>query len=92
MIHKWQKVKQIESQKVKKYLQKLLTSKVFGDTISLSNERSKQMDRLNIDVNKLPLETYAQLVMIRAVNNLDTLEDAIAMLANYYFDDEREDN
>ena len=50
------------------------------------------MDRLNIDVNKLPLETYAQLVMIRAVNNLDTLEDAIAMLANYYFDDEREDN
>lgn len=69
-----------------------MTSKVFGDTINLSNEGSKQMDRLNIDVNKLPLETYAQLVMIRAVNNLDTLEDAIAMLANYYFDDEREDN
>ena len=40
MIHKWQKVKQIESHKVKKYLQKLLTSKVFGGTISLSNERS----------------------------------------------------
>lgn len=78
--------------KYKKLLQKLLTSKVFGDTISLSNEGSKQMERLNIDVNKLPLETYTQLVMIRAVNNLDTLEDAIVMLANYYFDDEREDN
>ena len=50
------------------------------------------MDRLNIDVNKLPLETYAQLVMIRAVNNLDTLEDAIVMLANYYWNDEREDD
>ena len=50
------------------------------------------MDRLNIDVNKLPLETYTQLVMIRAVNNLDTLEEVITMLANYYFDDEREDN
>jgi hypothetical protein len=69
-----------------------LTSKVFGDTISLSNEGSKQMERLNIDVNKLPLETYTQLVMIRAVNNLDTLEDAIVMLTNYYFDDEREDD
>ena len=50
------------------------------------------MNRLSIDVNKLPLETYAQLVMIRAVNNLDTLEDAIIMLTNYYFDDERKDN
>lgn len=49
-------------------------------------------ERLNIDVNKLPLETYAQLVMIRAVNNLDTLEDAIVMLANYFWDDEREDD
>ena len=49
-------------------------------------------ERLSIDVNKLPLETYAQLVMIRAVNNLDTLEDVIVMLTNYYFDDEREDN
>jgi hypothetical protein len=78
--------------KYKKFFQKLLTSKVFGDTISLSNEGSKQMERLNIDVNKLPLETYTQLVMIRAVNNLDTLEDAIVMLTNYYFDDEREDD
>ena len=69
-----------------------MTSKVFDDTISLSNEGSKQMERLNIDVNKLPLETYAQLVMIRAVNNLDTLEDAIVMLANYFWDDEREDD
>ena len=50
------------------------------------------MNRLSIDVNKLPLETYAQLVMIRAVNNLDTLEDAIIKLTNYYFDDERKDN
>ena len=50
------------------------------------------MDRLNIDVNKLPLETYAQLVMIRAVNNLDTLEDVITMLANNFLYDEREDN
>ena len=82
----------MESQKVKKYLQKLLTSKVFGDTISLSNEGSKQMERLNIDVNKLPLETYAQLVMIRAVNNLDTLEEVITMLANNFLYDEREDN
>ena len=50
-------------------------------------------ERLNIDVNKLPLETYAQLVMIRAVNNLDTLEDAIVMLADYFWNnDEREDN
>ena len=73
-------------------MQKLLTSKVFGDTISLSNEGSKQMDRLNIDVNKLPLETYAQLVMIRAVNNLDTLEEVITMLANNFLYDEREDN
>jgi hypothetical protein len=77
--------------KYKKLLQKLLTSKVFGDTISLSNEGSKQMERLNIDVNKLPLETYAQLVMIRAVNNLDTLEDAIVMLANDFLY-EREDD
>lgn len=69
-----------------------MTSKVFDGTISLSNEGSKQMERLNIDVNKLPLETYAQLIMIRAVNNLDTLEDAIVMLANYFWDDEREDN
>ena len=73
-------------------MQKLLTSKVFDDTISLSNEGSKQMDRLNIDVNKLPLETYAQLVMIRAVNNLDTLEEVITMLANNFLYDEREDN
>ena len=42
------------------------------------------MDRLEIDVNKLPLEVYAQLVMIRAVNNHDTLEDTITMLASYY--------
>ena len=68
-----------------------MTSKVFDDTISLSNEGSKQMERLTLDVNKLPLETYAQLVMIRAVNNLDTLEDAIVLLANYYWNDERED-
>ena len=47
-------------------------------------------DRLNIDVNKLPLETYAQLVMIRAVNNLDTLEETIAMLAHVYLYDELE--
>lgn len=69
-----------------------MTSKVFGSTISLSNEGSKQMDRLNIDVNKLPLETYAQLVMIRAVNNLDTLEEVITMLTNNFLYDEREDN
>jgi hypothetical protein len=51
------------------------------------------MERLNIDVNKLPLETYTQLVMIRAVNNLDTLEDAIVMLTDYFWnDDEREDD
>ena len=50
-------------------------------------------EKLSIDVNKLPLETYAQLVMIRAVNNLDTLEEVIAMLADYYYyGDEREDN
>ena len=79
--------------KYKKLLQKLLTSKVFDDTISLSNERSKQMERLNIDVNKLPLETYTQLVTIRAIYNLDTLEDAVAKLGNYWFhDEEREDN
>jgi hypothetical protein len=70
-----------------------LTNKVFDDIISLSNERSKQMERLKLDVNKLPLETYTQLVMIRAVNNLDTLEDAIVMLADYFWnDDEREDD
>lgn len=69
-----------------------MTSKVFDDTIDLSNEGSKQMERLNIDVNKLPLEIYTQLVMIRAVNNLDTLEDAIVMLTNYYWNDEREDD
>ncbi len=51
------------------------------------------MERLKLDVNKLPLETYTQLVMIRAVNNLDTLEDAIVMLADYFWnDDEREDD
>ena len=50
------------------------------------------MERLKIDVNKLPIETYAQLVMLRAVNNLDTLEDAIVMLVNYFWDDEREDD
>lgn len=50
------------------------------------------MDRLEIDVNKLPLETYAQLIMMRAANNLDTLEEVIAMLADYfYYGDERED-
>ena len=69
-----------------------MTSKVFDDIIDLSNEGSKQMDRLNIDVNKLPLETYAQLIMIRAVNNLDTLEEVITMLANNFLYDEREDN
>ena len=72
-----------------------MTSKVFNDIISLSNEREDNTmnDRLSIDVNKLPLETYTQLVMIRAVNNLDTLEDAIVMLADYFWnDDEREDN
>ena len=69
-----------------------MTSKVFDGTISLSNERSKQMERLKLDVNKLPLETYTQLIMIRAVNNLDTLEDAIVMLTNYFWNDEREDN
>ncbi len=77
---------------IKNFLQKLLTSKVFDGTISLSNEGSKHMERLNIDVNKLPLETYAQLVMIRAVNNLDTLEEVITMLANNFLYDEREDN
>ena len=50
------------------------------------------MERLKLDVNKLPLETYTQLIMIRAVNNLDTLEDAIVMLTNYFWNDEREDN
>lgn len=51
------------------------------------------MERLKLDVNKLPIETYTQLVMIRAVNNLDTLEDAIVMLADYFWnDDEREDD
>ena len=70
-----------------------MTNKVFDDIISLSNEGSKQMERLKLDVNKLPLETYTQLVMIRAVNNLDTLEDAIVMLADYFWnDDEREDD
>ena len=49
-------------------------------------------ERLKLDVNKLPLETYTQLVMIRAVNNLDTLEDAIVMLADYFWNDEREDD
>ena len=49
-------------------------------------------ERLNIDVNKLPLETYAQLIMIRAVNNLDTLEDVIVMLTNYFWNNEREDD
>ena len=77
---------------IKKLLQKLLTSKVFGDTIDLSNEGSKQMERLKLDVNKLPLETYTQLIMIRAVNNLDTLEEVITMLANNFLYDEREDN
>jgi hypothetical protein len=69
-----------------------LTSKVFGDTISLSNEGSKQMDRLKIDVNKLPLETYAQLMMIRAVYNLDNLEDAIVVLADEFWKNESEDD
>ena len=79
--------------KYKKLLQKLLTTKVFDDTISISNEGSNtNMERLTLDVNKLPLETYAQLVMIRAVNNLDTLEDAVVLLTNYYFNDEREDD
>ena len=75
-------------------MQKLLTSKVFDDTISLSNEREGDTmdERLNIDVNKLPLETYAQLIMIRAVNNLDTLEDVIVMLTNYFWNNEREDD
>ena len=49
------------------------------------------MERLELDVNKLPLETYAQLVMIRAVNNLDTLEDAVVMLADYFWNGESED-
>ena len=49
------------------------------------------MERLELDVNKLPLETYTQLVMIRAVNNLDTLEDAVVMLADYFWNGERED-
>lgn len=42
------------------------------------------MDRLNIDVNKLPLETYTQLIMIRAVNDIDTLEEVIEMLVNHF--------
>ena len=51
------------------------------------------MERLNIDVNKLPLETYAQLIAIRAIYNLDTLEDAVVKLGNYWFhDEEREDD
>ena len=49
------------------------------------------MERLELDVNKLPLETYTQLIMIRAVNNLDTLEDAVVMLADYFWNGERED-
>lgn len=49
-------------------------------------------ERLSIDVNKLPIETYAQLIMIRAVNNLDTLEDAVIMLADYFLNGEREDD
>ena len=50
------------------------------------------MERLKLDVNKLPLETYTQLIMIRAVNNLDTLEEVITMLANNFLYDEREDD
>ena len=70
-----------------------MTTKVFDDIISLSNEGRKQMERLNIDVNKLPLETYAQLIAIRAIYNLDTLEDAVVKLGNYWFhDEEREDD
>ena len=49
-------------------------------------------ERLSIDVNKLPIETYAQLIMIRAVNNLDTLEDVVIMLADYFLNGEREDD
>lgn len=70
-----------------------MTSKVFGDIISLSNEREDNtMERLNIDVNKLPLETYTQLVMIRAVYNLDNLEDAIVILADEFWKNESEDD
>lgn len=71
-----------------------MTSKVFDDIISLSNERevNTMNERLNIDVNKLPLETYTQLIMIRAVNNLDNLEDVIVKLTDYYWNDEREDD
>ena len=50
-----------------------------------------EQKRLEIDVNKLPLKTYAQLIMIRAINNLDSLEDAIVLLADYFWNDERED-
>lgn len=50
------------------------------------------MERLKLDVNKLPIETYAQLVMIRAVYNLDTLEDAIVILADEFWKNESEDD
>jgi hypothetical protein len=30
--------------------------------------------------------------MIRAANNFDTLEDAIVMLVDYFWNDEREDD
>jgi hypothetical protein len=49
-------------------------------------------ERLSIDVNKLPLKTYAQLVMIRAVYNLDNLEDAIVVLADEFWKNESEDD
>lgn len=49
-------------------------------------------ERLSIDVNKLPIETYAQLIMIRAVYNLDNLEDAIVILVDEFWKNESEDD
>jgi hypothetical protein len=60
--------------KYKKFFQKLLTSKVFGDTISLSNERSiTQMNNYYID--------FSSSIKISALNEDDAKEKFFTMLS-----------
>lgn len=40
-------------------------------------------ERLKIDVNKLPLDVYAELIMWRAVNDYDGIEKVICDLVQF---------
>lgn len=92
MIHKRQKVKYRESQKVKKYLQKLLTIKVFGGTISLSNERTinKFERRFKMELTREEMDVIlGTFVYVNDVSGLTSDELKLKEKIEQWFEDNK---